>query len=419
LDTEKITKKEKRKTWQYPWGYKESFLVVAELMLLGLIIEVLSRGRGFTGVEWPLNIIIGLAIILLIAILHFFFRSKPIIKWLSSVPAAVSAISFFAFLVLLLGFIPQGNPHNSQFVQILGLYHIKNSWIFVVSGLYLLISLGLVTFRRSNSLSKKNIGFILNHAGLWITLAAGSLGSGDLMRVTSQLNENGEPVTTAVSRINEVRELPFSMKLIDFNIEQYAPKLGIVDFSTGELIEEEGIKTYEAIDGNQINYGSWSVHVDTLYSDAFLDSSVYIPLKFEGAAPAAFVTVKNNLTSNTVSGWVSCGSVMVPYQHVLLDKRYVMVMMKPEAEKFSSEIIFGYDQNSDTATVEVNKPYKIKGYNIYQLSYDEQMGKYSRVSVVEVVKDPWLPIVYFGIFLLLGGSAYLFWIGNEPKNVEK
>ena len=88
-------------------------------------------------------------------------------------------------------------------------------------------------------------------------------------------------------------------------------------------------------------------------------------------------------------------------------------------EKFSSDIVFSHNQESDTATIEVNKPYKIKGYNIYQLSYDEQMGKWSRVSVVEAVKDPWLPVVYFGIFLLLGGAAYLFWIGNEPKKVEK
>jgi len=419
LEAETQTKKEKRKTWQYPWGYKESFLVVAELMLLGLIIEVLSRGKGFTGIAWPLNAIIGISIIILIATLHFFFRRRPIVKWLSSVPAAVSAISFFAFLVLLLGFIPQGNPHMSPIIQTLGLYHIKNSWIFVVSGLYLLTSLGLVTFRRSKSLSKKNIGFILNHAGMWITLAAGSLGSGDLIRVTSQLNENGGPVSTAVSRKNEVKELPFSMELIDFNIDHYAPKLGIVDMTTGDLITEDNVSAFEATEDYQVEFGAWKINIDTLLSDAFLDSNTYIPLKFEGAAPAALVTVHNSTINQTVTGWISSGSFMVPHNYLKLDTKHVLAMLMPEAEKFSSDIIVTHNEQSDTVTVEVNKPHKVKGYNIYQLSYDEQMGKWSKVSVVEVVKDPWLPVVYFGIFLLLGGAAYIFWIGNEPKKLQK
>lgn len=409
----------KRETWQYPWGYKESFLIVAELMLLGLIIEVLSRGKGFTGIEWPVNAIIGVSIILIIATIHFFYRRNPIVRWLSSVPAAVSAISFFAFLVLLLGFIPQGNPHLSPVVQTLGLYHIKNSWLFVISGLYLLICLGLVTFRRSRSLTKKNIGFILNHAGMWIVLAAGSLGSGDLIRVTAELVESGAPVNTAISRKMEMKELPFSMELIDFKIDEYAPKLGIVDVTTGQLVEYEGTRTFSAEESKSLLVGPWSVRIDTFYTDAFLDSLVFRPYVFDGSAPAVLATVHNSLNNQSVSGWISCGSFMVPQIHLQLDQQHILVMLKPEAKKFSSDIVFSHNQQSDTATIEVNKPFMIKGFNIYQLSYDEEMGKWSRVSVVEVVKDPWLSVVYFGIFLLLGGAAYIFWIGNEPKNVEK
>ncbi|KPL25985.1 MAG: hypothetical protein AMS23_03830, partial [Bacteroides sp. SM1_62] len=64
---------------------------------------------------------------------------------------------------------------------------------------------------------------------------------------------------------------------------------------------------------------------------------------------------------------------------------------------------------------EVNKPFKYRGWKLYQLSYDERMGKWSRVSVIEAVRDPWLPVVYTGIFLLLAGALYLFWIGQDIK----
>jgi hypothetical protein len=42
------------------------------------------------------------------------------------------------------------------------------------------------------------------------------------------------------------------------------------------------------------------------------------------------------------------------------------------------------------------------------------MGRWSNLSVLELVRDPWLPVVYFGIFLMMGGAAFLF-ITGKPK----
>ena len=43
------------------------------------------------------------------------------------------------------------------------------------------------------------------------------------------------------------------------------------------------------------------------------------------------------------------------------------------------------------------------------MSYDDRMGRWSELSVVELISDPWLPVVYVGIFLLIaGGVALLF-----------
>jgi len=36
------------------------------------------------------------------------------------------------------------------------------------------------------------------------------------------------------------------------------------------------------------------------------------------------------------------------------------------------------------------------------------MGRWSERSVVELISDPWLPVVYTGIFMLIiGGIAFL------------
>jgi cytochrome c biogenesis protein ResB len=80
-----------------------------------------------------------------------------------------------------------------------------------------------------------------------------------------------------------------------------------------------------------------------------------------------------------------------------------------EPKRYVSEVtIFTEDGKSIPATIEVNKPIKVNGWKIYQLSYDETMGKWSRKSTFELVRDPWLPVVYTGITMMLLGAVYLF-----------
>jgi cytochrome c biogenesis protein ResB len=100
----------------------------------------------------------------------------------------------------------------------------------------------------------------------------------------------------------------------------------------------------------------------------------------------------------------------------VLDQHYYLLMLSPEPKKFASDITLTSENKEEIAlTLEVNKPYKYSGWKLYQQSYDDRMGKWSKVSIVEAVRDPWLPVVYFGIFLLLAGAVYLFWIGREIK----
>jgi cytochrome c biogenesis protein ResB len=55
----------------------------------------------------------------------------------------------------------------------------------------------------------------------------------------------------------------------------------------------------------------------------------------------------------------------------------------------------------------VNKPLNFMGWKIYQLSYSEAMGGIG-ISILELVRDPWLPYVYTGIFMMLAGAVWLF-----------
>ena len=58
-------------------------------------------------------------------------------------------------------------------------------------------------------------------------------------------------------------------------------------------------------------------------------------------------------------------------------------------------------------TVEVNKPIEVDGWKIYQYDYDTQMGAMSQYSILELVSDPWLPLVYTGIYMMLAGAVLM------------
>ena len=71
-------------------------------------------------------------------------------------------------------------------------------------------------------------------------------------------------------------------------------------------------------------------------------------------------------------------------------------------------------------TVDVNKPVEVDGWKIYQYGYDTKMGAMSQISILELVSDPWLPLVYAGIFMMLGGAVCMFVFGRrEGEKVRK
>ena len=77
-------------------------------------------------------------------------------------------------------------------------------------------------------------------------------------------------------------------------------------------------------------------------------------------------------------------------------------------KRFASEILIKTkDGREMEATVDVNKPVEVDGWKIYQYGYDMQMGSMGKTSILELVRDPWMPLVYTGFFMMLGGALLL------------
>ena len=85
-------------------------------------------------------------------------------------------------------------------------------------------------------------------------------------------------------------------------------------------------------------------------------------------------------------------------------------------KRFASDIqILTQTGKNIETTVEVNKPVEVDGWKIYQYGYDTQMGAMSQTSILELVSDPWLPLVYTGIYMMLAGAVCMFLFGGRKK----
>ncbi len=88
-------------------------------------------------------------------------------------------------------------------------------------------------------------------------------------------------------------------------------------------------------------------------------------------------------------------------------------------KRFASDVVVKGKSGKDiTAVIEVNKPLKVDGWKMYQYGYDEEAGVESQVSILEIVKDPWLPLVYVGIFMMLAGALLMLVTGFKREEVK-
>ena len=84
--------------------------------------------------------------------------------------------------------------------------------------------------------------------------------------------------------------------------------------------------------------------------------------------------------------------------------------------RFASDIqILTKTGENIRTTIEVNKPVEVDGWKIYQYGYDTQMGAMSQISILELVSDPWLPLVYTGIYMMLAGAVCMFVLGGRRR----
>lgn len=299
--------------WNKPYGLKEGFLIGGGLVVTGVLLQLTIGSIDWDLFAWPVNIF-TLVILALVSLLMWVMRkSVYAFRFLGTLQAAVPVVVYAVALTLLMGITRQMSGHPAD-GDPLGLTYMLGQWSFVLTYLYMVIILTQTVLNQLCHLAR--IDSLLSHVGLLVAVTCGTLGTADMQRLKMVCVE-GQPEWRAMTKDQEIKELPLAIELKKFIMETYA----------------------DSISGN--------------------------------------------------------GS----------------------PKRFASEVqILTRSGKNLRATIDVNKPVEVEGWKIYQYGYDTDKGPYSKMSIFELVTDPWMPWVYAGIYMMMAGALGMMFFGSKRKN---
>ena len=383
--------------WEKPWGYREGFAVCGGLVLVGLLLQWIAGPLDWGLLGRPYNWLLLVLLILLTVTGHALSGRFYVLEWMSKATSTVPTLLTASLLTVVMGLTRQVPPHAEP-TDALGLSRMLGFWPFVLVYAYTVYQVGLAVMTtvmrwRMGTPLWRALLFGSSHLGLWLALVCATLGSGDMIRV-KMVAQEGVTEREGVDDRHRLVALPFSVKLNDFGIDEYPADVMVADRRSGQPAEQSGweITVFDTLD--------YAVPEET-------DSAtVFVPRRSYGATSAMLVGARKDGRGGI--GWISSGNFMYPAQSLFLDDNYAVVMDAPRPKRYYSAVDVR-TKNGETLhdTIEVNRPLRLNRWWIYQLAYDEAKGRWSGISILEMVRDPWLPAVYTGFLLMLFGAFLL------------
>ena len=400
--------------WNKPWKLREGIMIGAGLLVTGILLQATVGKIEWDWIAFPVNVIGLAAFLILLGVMNALRKKVYVFGWLSHYTAAVFSLLWVVVATVLMGLVKQVPSHHA-IDAVEGLFtQMLSSWPFVLLYIWMSLSLGMAILRSTFPFHWKKIPFLLNHVGLFIALVAATLGNADMQRLRMTTSLGNTEWRAQDEENQNLVELPLAIELNDFTIDEYPPKLMLIDNATGKVLPEDAPAHVLLEEG--VSHGDlldWELNITQSIPEAASvateDTLRFTEFRSMGATYAIYLKAKNRKTHETKEGWVSCGSFMFPYKALKLNDRISMVMPEREPQRFASDVtLYTESGKQESGTIEVNKPYEIDGWKIYQLSYDETKGRWSNISVFELVRDPWLPYVYIGIGMMILGAVCLF-----------
>lgn len=384
------------------------------LLLAGTALQLSIGNLSPSFLSYPWGLLIAANYLYLLVMMYIFSDRWKWVKTLYHREACLSSLSSLLILTLLFGLIPQEKTVGGV-IGALGFSNMATSWIFIVFLLYFMTVMGMRVIDDLYHWKKRNKLVLTIHAAFFVILVAGIFGSGDKMRI-KVVTTLGQPVQGGMTSEGKGVNLPFSILLKEFSMEEYPPR--IYRLQQGTL--SKAFLTIEASD-TEATLEDW--HIECM---EYLDragrtgeEAKYVSMNHVGATTAIRVKATHPATGKSVEGWISCGSHIFEGSTLMLPDGSELVMPAREPKKFLSSIEVANEDGVHSLEVMVNHPATVGGWKIYQVGYDNAHGKWSTTSVLECVKDAWYPAIHLSMWTLLFSGVLMFIFGWKKPERRK
>ncbi|OGX37832.1 MAG: hypothetical protein A3C36_05950 [Omnitrophica WOR_2 bacterium RIFCSPHIGHO2_02_FULL_52_10] len=291
-------------------------------------------------------------------------------------------------------------------------YVYTNSFFFLLWGVLSLSLLSALLFRFRFRF--KSLGSILTHACIVLILIGGAASVFWGERGFMELEE-GNSSNIFYDEKDQARILPFEVALKDFSIEYYPETL---ERLWVQIPERRFQKAFPVTPGRPIPLQGTGYQLEVLRyePDSVIDHKTERGPgglnRPESHALWVKVTGPNGSNHRRVLANAPRLQTTDPPGDVEL-----IYQRTPHIKEFQSTVeIRKGDQILRTGRIEVNDPLKNTGYLLYQSGYDEENP---RRTVLEVVRDPGVPIVYTGFIFLIAGLSFVFFIKPNVRDFRE
>lgn len=395
----------------FRWNYKRAFLRCALLLAAGTTLQLLSGDVPVHFLHHPWSTVLAVNYLYLLVLAFSFSGRSRLLRSLWDDRACISSLAAVLVLVTLSGF-----------------HRITETWPFILVLFYFMTATGIRAVSEISGIRHlrgchyrhvlRYLARTVVHAGVFLFIFAGIFGGGDKIRC-KVVAPAGGAVAMGEDSSGESIPLPFTLTLKEFTIEEYPPKLYVVDTLSGKM--SDGFVSADTA-GSAGYVDGWRLTADTclFMAGRLPGESGYRAMEHVGAVPAVFVTAVRESDGSSHSGWVSCGSHIFSSETLGLGYGKMVVMPRPEARRFSSEVVIAdADGRRREETIEVNRPAMAGAWRIYQAGYDTSRGRWSTVSVMECVRDSWWIVTCVSLWMLLSGTVLFAVSAGSSGPVKK
>jgi len=218
--------------------------------------------------------------------------------------------------------------------------------------------------------------------------------------------ENHSENRVTLEDIEQTKELPFHIELKDFRIEYYEP--AYLEVQTGQAQS----KKIPAEVGGEIDLGNelGTAKIVRMFENFKMAIEDGNTIAYEDPHPGSNPALEVQITQpdgQVTTQWVF--SLFPGHSHVQtkLQLKYSRPAYRAISDYVSELQVIENDKVVAEKDIEVNHPLHYGGYHFYQSSYDDKAMQY---TILQVVSDTGLYVVYAGYWMLCIGVIWLMWL---------